>query len=286
MDSYRSRLEADLKVAELVHRSLIPASRREGDLEIVCEFIPMIGVGGDYASIYFQTDRRCVVGICDVAGHGVASALLATRVNSFVLSQAASVRHPCQLVEALNDFVYRTFRDTNLYLTFFSLVVDLERETIVGSGCGHPPVLLHDKQNDVVRRLESENTVIGLFDDLSRTCSMLEIPFKRGDRLILYTDGLIESTNDAGLVLGVDGLEGCFKEFAHLPLAACVEAICRRVNDFREGVPADDDQLLLAISYLERSGAETGAHLRVDGSDVTPCTGCRTHALDRRTTGP
>ncbi|MEE9532839.1 MAG: hypothetical protein V3W06_00340, partial [Acidimicrobiia bacterium] len=67
---------------------MIPARRREGDLEIACEFIPMIGVGGDYASVYFQSDQRCVVGICDVSGHGVASALLATRVNSFVLSQA------------------------------------------------------------------------------------------------------------------------------------------------------------------------------------------------------
>ena len=199
MDKYQRRLEADLKVAERVHRSMIPASRREGDFEISCEFIPMIGVGGDYASVYFQSDRRCVVGICDVMGHGVASALLATRVNSFVLSQAPSVRHPCQLVEALNEFIYRTFRETDLSLTFFSLFIDLETKTVVGSGCGHPPVLVYDNQNHVVQRLQSENTIIGLFEDLSSTCSMLEIPFTRGDQLLLYTDGLTESTNQAGV---------------------------------------------------------------------------------------
>ncbi len=251
MDKYQRRLEADLKVAERVHRSMIPASRREGDLEIACEFTPMTRVGGDYASVYFQSDRRCVVGICDVMGHGVASALLATRVNSFVLSQAPSVRHPCQLVEALNEFIYRTFRETDLYLTFFSLFIDLERQTVVWAGCGHPPVLLYDNQNHVVQRLRSENTIIGLFEGLSGTCSMLEIPFTRGDQLLLYTDGLTESTNQAGVALGVDGLERYFKESADLPPGKCIAAICGRVRDFREGLPPDDDQLVLAISYVD-----------------------------------
>ena len=133
------RLEADLKVAERIHRSMIPASQRRGNLEIVCEFQPMIGVGGDYASVHFQSDQRVVVGICDVAGHGVASALLASRVNSFVLNHAPRVCHPCELVDSLNEFVFRTFRDADLYVTFFSLFLDLNKHTLLGAGCGHPP---------------------------------------------------------------------------------------------------------------------------------------------------
>ena len=54
-------------------------------------------------------------------------------------------------------------------------------------------------------KVESENLPIGLFEDLSRTCSMLEIRFTGGDRLILYTDGVTESTNRQGLTLGVEG---------------------------------------------------------------------------------
>ena len=100
--------------------------------------------------------------------------------------------------------------------------------------------------------MASDNAPIGLFENLSRTCSMLQVPFKRGDRLLLYTDGLTESTNPDGHQLGVDGLEKCFKESAHLSPTECVDAIIRRVQDFREDVAADDDQLLLAISYLDR----------------------------------
>ncbi len=130
-------LERDLHVAALVHRSMIPANQRRGNIEVVCDFRPSIGIGGDYASVHFQDDQHVVVGICDVSGHGVAAALLASRVNSFVLNQAPHVHHPGQLVEALNDFVFRTFHHTGLCLTFFSLFIDLDKQTMCGAGCGH-----------------------------------------------------------------------------------------------------------------------------------------------------
>ncbi len=248
-NDYQAQLEADLAIAKRVHRSMIPANQRRGDLEIACDFRPMMGVGGDYASVHFQNDHRVVVGICDVSGHGVASALLATRVNSFVLNQAPQVCHPCQLVDSLNEFVFRTFRETSLYVTFFSLFIDLDRGTVVGAGCGHPPVFLYVKGEDTIRRLESENAPIGLFEDLSHTCSMLQIPFKPGDRLLLYTDGVTESTNRAGQELGVGRLEEYFKGSAHLPPRECVQAMSDRVDQFRSGLPARDDQLLFEMAY-------------------------------------
>ena len=220
---------------------------------------------GDYASVHFQNDQRVVVGICDVAGHGVASALLAGRVNSFVLNQAPRVCHPCKLVDALNEFILRTCRDAELYLTFFSLYIDLNRQTIVGVGCGHPPVFHYVQEEDVIHRVASENTAIGLFENLSRTCSMSQVPFKPGDRLLLYTDGLTESTNpDDEHALGVDGLETYFKESAHLSPTTCVDAIIRQVRDFRKDVPANGDQLLLAISYLDpKAPSPTNSERRV-----------------------
>ena len=245
------QLETDLEIAERVFRSMIPSNQRRGDLEIVCDFAPMNKVGGDYASVHFQDDRHVVVGICDVSGHGIAAALLASRVNSFVINTAPSVQHPCQVVEALNEFIFRNFGQTGLYLTFFCLFLDLEKQCLVYSGCGHPPVLLFSKKKNNIIQLSSENIIIGPFEDLSQTCSMLQIPFERGDRLILYTDGITDSKNPDGVMLGVNGLEGYLKETVNLEPKKCVETITHCVRGFRKGLPADDDQLLLAISFLE-----------------------------------
>ncbi len=249
-EKYRMQLEADLKIAERVHRSMIPRNQQRGNLEIVCDFTPMSKVGGDYASVHFQDDRHVVAGICDVSGHGIAAALLASRVNSFVLNIAPSVGHPCAVVEALNEFIYGNFGGTGLYLTFFCVFVDLENQILLYSGCGHPPALLYSKKRDNIIRLESENTVIGLFEELSQPCAMLEGPFERGDRLILYTDGITDSQNPDGTMLGVSGLERYLREAAHLQPKECVDTIILQVKDFRNGSPAADDQLLLSISYV------------------------------------
>ena len=248
------RLELDLRVAELVHRSMIPANQRRGKIEVVCYFRPAIGIGGDYASVHFQDEQHLVVGICDVSGHGVASALLANRVNSFVLNQAPHVDHPCQLIEALNNFVFHTFHETGLYLTFFSLLIDLDKQTVVGAGCGHPPVLHFIKHAEKINRLDSDNQPIGLFENLSQTCSMLKTLFRPGDRLVLYTDGITESTAPDGSELGVDGLERYVAESVHLPLEEFAAAIRHRVQAFRGRVRTDDDELLLAIAHLEAEG--------------------------------
>ena len=250
------QLEEDLQIAERVHRSLIPANQRRGDLEFACEFTPASYVGGDYTSVYFQSDTRVVVGVCDVSGHGVAAALLAGRVNSFVLQQAPQVSHPRELVEALNDFVYRTFHETGLYVTFFSLFLDLDSHTIVSAGCGHPPVLHYVRDTDVVRRIASENPPVGLFEHLPSTRLMLASPFRRGDRLVLYTDGLTESESPDGRPLGVDRLATWCQDTTSLSPTDFVEAISRRAHDFRAGRPAADDQLLLAVSYVDRDRPE------------------------------
>ncbi len=251
IEKQRVQLETDLKIAERVHRSMIPTNRRQGDLEIVCDFTPMIEVGGDYASVHFQDRRHVVVGICDVSGHGIAAALLASRVNSFVLNTAPSVDHPCDVIKGLNEFICRNFSQTGLYLTFFCLFIDLEKQVLLYSGCGHPPVLLYSKRENEILQLESENTVIGLIEDLPRPCTMTQIPFGRGDRLVLYTDGITEGRNPDNAMLGVSGLAGYLKETAHLEPKKCIAAIIRRIKDYRNGLPPDDDQLLLSISYIE-----------------------------------
>jgi serine phosphatase RsbU (regulator of sigma subunit) len=247
-------IEADLKLAERVHHSMIPRNHRRGSLEVVCRFTPMHGIGGDYASVFFQTDTHVVASVCDVTGHGIAAALLASRVNAFVLNAAPGARHPCEVGEALNAFIWDNFRDTHLLLTFFCLFLDLESQSLVYAGFGHPPVLLCSKRNAAVRELDSENAMIGVARDIPASCSMVRIPFEPGDRLIMYTDGLTEATNAAGEFLDVAGLRRTFQDTTHLSLEDSVAGIFDRVEAFSDGAPPADDQLLLGLGFLGGGG--------------------------------
>jgi len=139
---FRKELDADLELAEIIHRSMIPRTERQGGLDVACRFTPMIGVGGDYASIFHQSENRVVVGISDVSGHGIAAALLASRINSYVLSQAPSIHHPCELGENLNRFFFEFFGGTHLFVSFFCLFLNLKTRSLTYAGFGPPPVFL------------------------------------------------------------------------------------------------------------------------------------------------
>ena len=255
---YRKQIEADLELAERVHRSMIPRCERRGDLEVACSFTPMIGVGGDYASVFFQSDTKVVVSVSDVSGHGIAAALLANRVNSFVLSQAPATHHPCQLGESLNSFFYEFFRETKLFVSFFSLFLDLKAHCLTYAGFGHPPVFLYSKLKDTIERLDSKNTYVGLAEELVLECSMLTIPFEPGDRLILYTDGITDSENVRGEQLEIERLQALVYEHAHLPTNEHVDVITDSIERFREGADPLDDQLLLAVSFVEDGAGGDG----------------------------
>jgi len=258
LEEFRRRIEADLRVAERVHSSLIPRGGRRGLLDVGCHFDPTDGIGGDYASVFFQTSSRVVASVCDISGHGIAAALLASRVNSFVLNMAPRAEHPCEVGDALNAFVCDHFRETGLLLTFFCLFLDLDSRCLQYSGFGHPPVLLWRRNGDL-RQIDSENPIIGFEREMTRSCSMLSIPFEPGDRLVLYTDGVTETADSAGELLGVEGLKGLVRETAHLPVEDAVAAISERVDDFGEGTPPADDRLLLALDFVAEDPPESGA---------------------------
>lgn len=210
----------------------------------------MLGVGGDYASVFFQTDTRVLASICDVSGHGIAAALLASRVNSFVLNMVPRAAHPCEVGYALNVFLCDNFKETNLFLTFFCLFLDLESQSLLYSGFGHPPVLLYSKRNGEVGQMDSENAMIGIEEDGTQSCSMLRVPFEPGDRLVMYTDGLTDVRNPAGECLDVEGLKHLFRGTVSLSLVDGVAKIFDRIQVFGDGSPAADNQLLLALGFL------------------------------------
>jgi phosphoserine phosphatase RsbU/P len=253
---YQEELHADLKLAELVHSSMIPRDELRGDLELACRFIPMVGVGGDYASVFFQSPSRVFVGISDVSGHGVAAALLVSRINSFVLSQAPGIDHPCHLGESLNRFFFDYFGRTGQFLSFFCLYLDLEQGSLTYAGFGHPPVFLCAGQEDRPILLESRNTFIGIASDLVQTCTMDTARFAPDDRLILYTDGLYETQDEEGEILGIPRLQDLVTDHLHLPLPEQLDAVIGAVGAFRGSESPDDDQLLLGIEFAGKEGRE------------------------------
>lgn len=232
-------LVADLKVASRIQRSLIPDSVRRPDVDIEVRYHPLNEIGGDYLGIRLVSDKQLYLTMCDVQGHGISSALLASRVNSKVLDLIRSNPNPARLVWGLNDFINMYFAETNMFVTFICARIDLERHTLTYSSAGHPRILHRSAKSGTVHALPTQNKPIGPFVDCLSETPETEHKVAAGDLLVFYSDGVIESLNAEGVAFGQQRLaetvekhhKGSIEELADAVLEAAKAWCSEHVRD-------------------------------------------------------
>ena len=115
---------------------------------------------------------------------------------------------------------------------------------MIFAGAGHPPALLVSKGGGV-RRLASQHGILGCLAEVVPSESQCEIDFRSGDRLLLYTDGLVEVFNRRDEMLGVEGLEGLVGESVKRSLPEMRRTILDGVATWGQGPLADDVSLII-----------------------------------------
>ncbi len=235
-----------LSLADQVHRSLLPKPIHEGRIRVDFRYLPIEGVGGDYCQVRFSDRVTCYITMCDVTGHGIGPALLATRVSSEVRHRILYGREPAEIVAAVDAFVREQFGETGLYLTFVAAKFDLERQTVTWCGAGHPSVLLSGAGGGRKRELESQNRLLGL--DVAGCGAFIQdtAEVAPGDRLLFCTDGIIEAADAARKAFGVEGLWRGLAAAASLDLFEVADSLLHRVQAHEYGPPRDDKTLIVA----------------------------------------
>jgi phosphoserine phosphatase RsbU/P len=241
----RTRTREHVRLAEQVHRSLLPLPARTDRAEVDVRYQPLDGVGGDYCQMHFPSESVCYVTLCDVSGHGVGPALLATRVSSEVRHSVDAGHTPAEVVDRLNRFVCANFAGTGLLLTFFAARIDLARFEITWSGAGHPSPIVVRADGRTVMRLPSQNRIIGVLPDCLAAEPEHRSRFGPGDRVLFYTDGVTEVFDASGAELGEDGLASLMLHA--MPAGACgmIDRILEQVAAFQHGPVTDDRTLIL-----------------------------------------
>jgi sigma-B regulation protein RsbU (phosphoserine phosphatase) len=170
-------------------------------VDVAVTYLPMQTVGGDYAKFHFGDDRSLLFMICDVTGHGVPAALLVNRLHSEIERMVRAVRNPGRLLNGLNEFIIQSFPDTGLFLSAFCGRLDFRKNLFEYSNHGHPPQYLYRCSNHAVQKLNPQATLLGI-GEVSAGVYVQAMPFAKGDRILLFTDGVIETKNEAGKDFG------------------------------------------------------------------------------------
>ncbi|MGD9720110.1 MAG: PP2C family protein-serine/threonine phosphatase [Pirellulales bacterium] len=236
----------DLYLADLVHRSMLPGRIQHAKVDIDVRYLPVERVGGDYCQVLFPSDSDCYVTICDVSGHGIGPALLATRFSSEVRRLIFDQRDPAEIVEGANKFVIEHFCGTELQVSFFVMRLDFEAASLTYSGAGHPSPLLIRRGGGPIEVLRSQNLLIGVHEKCLSDSPEATKQVDRGDRLIIFTDGLPQTTNPKGESLGVEGVVRMATVTCAGDLFDMADCFLNHIESFRDSPPEDDMTLIVA----------------------------------------
>ncbi|MDT8405390.1 PP2C family protein-serine/threonine phosphatase [Sulfuriflexus sp.] len=236
----------ELSRAARVHYSFLPDPIDNDRIDLAFLYRPVQTLGGDFCSAFWVSDKRLVICMCDVTGHGVASALYAARINTFVLAHSGSISHPCELLPRLNQFLCDKLRGTGLYTTFFSAFVDFDKMQLSYVNAAHPPPLLFSSHSGEHRWLESDMSLLGYSESLTGNCQHHSLMLENGDKLLLYTDGLIERPSYLGMDKGKAYLQSLLPQYGHLNSSGFCEAVL--MASLRDHGNAHDDMLAMTLT--------------------------------------
>lgn len=230
----------ELKLAAHVHYSFLPEHYEDDWLDVVTRSTPMFVLGGDYCSIIPLGGQRFMACICDAVGHGIASALYAARINTFVLTKVLQGHEPCELISLLNDFMCSRLSDSGMYASFFVVFLDTETMEMKYAGAGHPPALHLSTTDNQVHLLKSQTTLLGIEHPLLVHCTLESISINQGDKILLYTDGFTEARNSRGEMFGNAGLISHISEHDQQNNKDFIDGLCAEIHDFSNGEIRDD----------------------------------------------
>ena len=234
----------DLAIAKEVQSRLFP--HRQPPLRTLAYAglcYPARAVGGDYYDFLDLGTERLGLLICDIAGKGMAAALLMANLQANLRSQCATAwEQPQGFLRSVNQLFYENTAESDYATIFFAEYDDRTRQ-LRYSNCGHPPALLL-RRDDTPERLQPTSTVMGLFEEWD--CTIEERQLFPGDTLVLYTDGATESFNHAGEEFGERRLLEALRQHRELSSQELLAAVTDQVRRFSPHEQADDITLIVA----------------------------------------
>lgn len=181
----------ELEIAREIQRSILPGALPGTDgLCVAARYLPMNEVGGDFYDFDTQQPNRLGLIVADVSGHGVPAALVASMVKMGFAAEAERLGDPGLVLKNINRMLCGKF--AGAYVTACCGFIDEVERRLWYASAGHPAPLLR-RRDGRVERLDEHGLLLAFSADADYTTA--EVPLSDGDRLVFFTDGLVEARN-------------------------------------------------------------------------------------------
>lgn len=202
-----NKYEEEIKQAAFYVRSVLPPSMK-GLIEANWEFYPSISLGGDTLNYYWLDENNFVIYMIDVSGHGVVAAILSIAVTSVIRSHSLPLtdfKDPYSVFKALNSH-FKMELHGGKYFTIWYGIYNKHFNELIFASAGHPSPLLirNEDSNPEYIPLYATGNVLGVLPDPE--FDIKKISIQKGDKIILFSDGVSEVSKTTGQVIAYEEL--------------------------------------------------------------------------------
>lgn len=195
--------------------------------------------GGDFYDVIISGEGSVDYLVADASGHDLGASFWTAALKALVGEHASPLNSPSEILHALNSALGRVL-PSGAFFTLIYARLNRRRGRLQLANAGHPPAIVVTAGAEKVLVIEQEGDVIGPFTD--PVFGVAEVPFKAGDRLFLYSDGVVE--NGGPLKAGVCDLVEACRSGRSESLDSLVPMVLDRVTRSRG---ATDDMVLLGV---------------------------------------
>jgi sigma-B regulation protein RsbU (phosphoserine phosphatase) len=257
-----AQMEDDLKMAREIQLTMLPqqyptfpraASPAESAFQFTHRYLPAGTVGGDFFTVSPLSEYQAGVFICDVAGHGVRSALVTAMIRALAEELKPLATNPGRFLSKLNSDLHAILKHTGtpMLTTAFYLVADSKSGMMRYANAGHPKPLLIRRSASRVEPLANaagkSQPVLGLFKDATYRTS--EVKLEPKDLVMLFTDGLYEVQGRNNELYSQEMLVAGVQRRTQLSAPQLFDELLAEIRLFAEDSAFDDDVCLVAVDY-------------------------------------
>jgi phosphoserine phosphatase RsbU/P len=242
------QIEKDLTIANQIQMSMLPRNSSPipgcSELEIYARMVPAREIGGDLYDFFQVGPDRFFFILGDVSGKGIPAALFMVRTMTLFRTLVGTGEDPAAILQQVNTLL----QENNNRFQFVTLIcgmMDLSTREIHYSNGGHNPPLLINANGDSRFLKLPEGNVVGVIRDSEFKNDSFQL--REGEKLLLYTDGVTEATNENLQMFSDERLHRLLSDKKATSAKLIVEKVLQEVVDFAGNAPQADDITILAL---------------------------------------
>ncbi|HOJ49633.1 MAG TPA: fused response regulator/phosphatase [Spirochaetota bacterium] len=236
-------IEKEIKMAKTIQAKIMPLTPPNKKISFL--YKPMYLIGGDFFDIIEISENIYGIFISDVSGHGVPAALITSMLKSLI-KECKELNNPSALLKYINDRMLELAAGN--FITAFYGIFDFNNKVVTFSNAGHPAPFIIKDDVDIVN-INKKGLPLGIYSNITLSTlgkEYVNTSIKIDSKVLLYTDGLIETISETGEYFE-SIMPEVLKKAKDLTTKDMISHIYNSLINFRKNDEFDDDICMIVV---------------------------------------